>query len=1572
AGETTAPTFESLNVDKTKATIEITDTLDPTTVTITAAKVTDKVITKDNFENNAGFTVKAKDPYGNDAKISTHTGPAGFGVESLDETNSGKLGQTDQVYSGHTSEIGVVNDGSTYKSESIEVEFKNPVHTLDVAFAWRHNGETAKVDFYNGNEKVGYAIVKGGGNDTLATIEYYDKNGNLKETVNAQGGTDNVDLVYTFKPAGDVTFTKAVFSADGAGSDYLIHSISYKEVSEGDSTTIVGSDEVAFKISTSNIPDPSKYDFIDTFPTADVKIVDKNTGEDLFNGTVNLDKNGNAIVTVRTDGTKDLIAEVSNVQGNFEEVDYKNAKTEVEASIKATASNDSFNTLEDTNYVLKTTDFGDNNQNVAKIKFDSLPANGTIYVLKSEYTGSINDRAEYTSSENKVYIEVKAGDIVDISKIENGNVVFVPNKDTDADSSFKFSVSNGNGVFSNSYETKVNVIAFADKPDVEISITKIGATTISTGNTNGGNSGTSSSFDKLIKQTATGKDGNLEQDIQQSNNNQNIEKDYQNVNANNITTGLGNDTLKFQALNNKTITTGEGNDKVIIDNGSNNNQINVGNGNNEISITHSLNQGSITAGSGNDTLFVGNAVDGSTINMGAGNDKVQIDGDFKSKVYLGAGDDKIALYSPHTNFEADGRSYIDGGNGFDTLYVENLNSSDFKVKIKSTGEEITWEKYSELNNHKDGEANIEFVIHHKTNTNQGFVVKNIEQIVFKDKTFGEKDNSIKAVAYKVDISAALTDTDGSETLSVVIKNVPTGAVLESTKYDVSKNSDGSWSVNFKAGTTGGALLKIEDSLTMKVPESYKGEINLQIEAKATEIRDNADGTNFKIATDEASIKTVTIEPFKAELDIELSSATINTITTKDVNTVATEQAGIKLGADGKYYETKVVSKTEKIVDNEALKDLTVTINGKTYTGITIGADGKYYVIDNTIAKEQKTIEVEREVTKTVSLTKKQVESFMIEVTKETKGIVLGKEVTNLGKDNTINKNSSKTYTLDQPTSNIEIKLASGSGKIEFVDKNGEVIGSSTSQRGTDSKGYSVPKDAVGVKITATNALKMDAIKYHVDPHEETVQVGGKILDIEGMEKAGISWNNTISETKNDTSLSNAKIGSTVGDGNIQGFNPEDKKSSQEFDFGKDKAYQLVTIKVDVDVKGSWNFNNSSTKDVFVVSANGVPQGAYNYTSSQDYSNDTPKQNTLNKDIAAAKTNGYDLSYVDGKVKTYEYKVYLDENGKVQMNFVVASTNTDEFVNIKNITVNYEGLSGFVQTKTEIETVTETIFVGVPTNVEYTGDIPTKEITKYETVEVETSPIYTKLTQYEYKLDLSASIIVGNGELSNITLKDIPNGVTVKGYEANEDGSYTIKIGEDGKSQLTLVSDSLLSDAEKKAINATVEANSEDGSQSSKINVNIEGDISHSIKAFGTEDNDDISINTENSTSIDVDGGAGYDTIKLEENNDIDFSNLGNLIKNIEAIDLTEGDHKLTNISLEDVLKMTDSSKELIILRDSKDSVLFKDTIGENGQAQTWLKAENSIVEDGKTFEVYTNSGDESLKVKVEQPISEVL
>jgi hypothetical protein len=130
----------------------------------------------------------------------------------------------------------------------------------------------------------------------------------------------------------------------------------------------------------------------------------------------------------------------------------------------------------------------------------------------------------------------------------------------------------------------------------------------------------------------------------------------------------------------------------------------------------------------------------------------------------------------------------------------------------------------------------------------------------------------------VDISASLNDIDGSETLSVVIKNVPAGAILESSTYEISKNTDGSHTVKVPVGAK-----DISDSLTMKVPESYKGEINLEIEAKATEANDNEDGLNFKISvandsvvmtTDETSVLTVSNEATNIVLTLDVTTSMV--------------------------------------------------------------------------------------------------------------------------------------------------------------------------------------------------------------------------------------------------------------------------------------------------------------------------------------------------------------------------------------------------------------------------------------------------------------------------------------------------------------------------------------------------------------------------------------------------------------------------------------------------------------------------------------------------------------------------
>ena len=82
----------------------------------------------------------------------------------------------------------------------------------------------------------------------------------------------------------------------------------------------------------------------------------------------------------------------------------------------------------------------------------------------------------------------------------------------------------------------------------------------------------------------------------------------------------------------------------------------------------------------------------------------------------------------------------------------------------------------------------------------------------------------------------------------------------------------------------------------------------------------------------------------------------------------------------------------------------------------------------------------------------------------------------------------------------------------------------------------------------------------------------------------------------------------------------------------------------------------------------------------------------------------------------------------------------------------------------------------------------------------------------------------------------------------------------------------------------------------------------------------------------VDGGIGIDTLILTTGSNIDFAVLNsgnNPITNIEIIDLNTGDHQLQNISLQDVLDITGKnigeSATLTIMGDAVDSVSLEGT-----------------------------------------------
>ncbi|MEW8658221.1 MAG: retention module-containing protein [Candidatus Thiodiazotropha endolucinida] len=99
------------------------------------------------------------------------------------------------------------------------------------------------------------------------------------------------------------------------------------------------------------------------------------------------------------------------------------------------------------------------------------------------------------------------------------------------------------------------------------------------------------------------------------------------------------------------------------------------------------------------------------------------------------------------------------------------------------------------------------------------------------------------------------------------------------------------------------------------------------------------------------------------------------------------------------------------------------------------------------------------------------------------------------------------------------------------------------------------------------------------------------------------------------------------------------------------------------------------------------------------------------------------------------------------------------------------------------------------------------------------------------------------------------------------------------------------------------------------------------------------------TSALIDGGDGNDTLLVPGNDDLDFSNV-NTIRNMEQIDLTAGDHAITNLSAADVMDMTDEDNLLKILGDTSDSVEL---------SSDWHETGNSHTHNGHVFAEYLNT-----------------
>ena len=110
---------------------------------------------------------------------------------------------------------------------------------------------------------------------------------------------------------------------------------------------------------------------------------------------------------------------------------------------------------------------------------------------------------------------------------------------------------------------------------------------------------------------------------------------------------------------------------------------------------------------------------------------------------------------------------------------------------------------------------------------------------------GSGSGSGEGMEYELDINAALTDTDGSETLSVTVAGLPDGATLSAG----TDNGDGSWSL------TPAQL----DGLTLFVPAGAGTDFDLSVTATATEDDGDVASVSQTVGVDTPEPEPPTVE-----------------------------------------------------------------------------------------------------------------------------------------------------------------------------------------------------------------------------------------------------------------------------------------------------------------------------------------------------------------------------------------------------------------------------------------------------------------------------------------------------------------------------------------------------------------------------------------------------------------------------------------------------------------------------------------------------------------------------------------
>jgi len=227
------------------------------------------------------------------------------------------------------------------------------------------------------------------------------------------------------------------------------------------------------------------------------------------------------------------------------------------------------------------------------------------------------------------------------------------------------------------------------------------------------------------------------------------------------------------------------------------------------------------------------------------------------------------------------------------------------------------------------------------------------------------------------------------------------------------------------------------------------------------------------------------------------------------------------------------------------------------------------------------------------------------------------------------------------------------------------------------------------------------------------------------------------------------------------------------------------------------------------------------------------------------------------------------------------------------------------------------------------------------------------TDHIYDLHIHGQLTDGNETLSDVTFSNLPNNITLKDNNsiiAQHSGNYNVTLDTNGDSTVSIYSNSALTQTELNAITASVTSTDTHGTATTTSNITA-------TTILGTSGNDTIAY--DGSTAID--GGTGTDTVTtLLVGGNLDFTKLDN----IETIDLTaNGNHTVSNLTLNDVLNITDANNTLAIKGDNADNIAAVDKTG-------WTKNGVATHSNGTSTFQYSHDGtNDSITLTVDDNIN---